>query len=525
MKRRFLPFIFLILLIASSITACKGLELPKVVALEESLNQIITSKGEGYDFLEDEQYMSKMKKLVQILVDREIIKKEHYEIGNLDDDNIPELVIFRERDPKDVKDQGALEVYGFNGGKYSLISRIPMNYDNSNYQLVIGRISPKQNGVLLNNQAGSQSGITYGFILKEGKLIDILNEKKVNLVSVTTENEIRDIDGDGVLEFSIYTLDPESREENVELADKILYWYRWDGRDGVELVKYEKIRNKDGKEAIKSEDKILEEANRLVSSQREGFLAYLRENKASLSTRDMTNLLIKYFNSLNEEAKAKTSIINSLISKYSLGTENLLEKSGLSIDRLNDLAYLNREKVLSAEGELKEHLINNRKLGYKLYMEGNQYAYTIDYQLFLDSFGDCILREYRDYFRVLALNINEPFMVNGSLMIALEKLAERLILIDNYYKTYPYSSLREELRPIYNSYLNAFLYGSINNPVFDEKSGKIKEEVLEQFKELKKKYAQSYLGDIIADYLEKVEANGLKFDANTKKAFKNRYSK
>ena len=96
-----------------------------------------------------------------------------------------------------------------------------MNYDNTNYELVIGKIGPKQNGILLNNQAGSQSGITYGFILEDGKLVKALNENKINLISINTENEIMDINKDGILEFSILTIDPENRDPSTKDANKI----------------------------------------------------------------------------------------------------------------------------------------------------------------------------------------------------------------------------------------------------------------------------------------------------------------
>lgn len=524
MKFKYIFISLLVLISGILTTACSEMEgLPSVVALEDSIREIISSKGENYDFLNDEQYMSKMNELVNLLVDNNLIKEEHFEIGNLNDDNIPELVVFRERDPKDVDDQGALEIYGFLADKYGLLSRVPMNYDNTNYELLIGKIGPGQNGILLNNQAASQSGVTYGFILEEGNLVSVLNGSKINLVSINTDNEIKDIDKDGILEFSIVTLDPESNDESTKDVNKIKYWYKWDGLDGAELVKHEKIRNNSPKKPQNSSKDILKEANTIIASDRQSFIEYLETNKASLSTIDTTRLLIEYFNTMIVESKAKEVVVNSLFSKYQLDNSNdyLLNKYELSLERLNDSAYLSREKVLSSETELKEHLINNLKLGYKLSDKDGKYIYSINYQTFLDKFGENILKEYRDYYRILALNSNNPFVKNGTLMIDIEKLAERIILIDNFKMTYPYSEFIDDLKPIYNDYLSTFLFGSINSPVFDKESGLINEEILSQYNSIREKYPLLNLSDIITNYLNELRINGNRINSDIKEKFNN----
>jgi hypothetical protein len=179
------------------------------------------------------------------------------------------------------------------------------------------------------------------------------------------------------------------------------------------------------------------------------------------------------------------------------------------LERLNDPVYLKREKVLTSEPELKNHLIGNLKLGYILVEDKGSYAYTIDYQSFLNSFGDNIYRELRDYYRILAQSIKEPYMKNGSLLVSRDKLANRLVLIDNFRMTYPYSEFIDGLEPIYNDYLTALLYGSEKNPVFDGKTNLIDSEVLQEFKEISEKYIDTNLGDIVAEYIQEIEKNNL----------------
>lgn len=519
MKTKAIIFLVLTLITSLTITACDEMRgLPVIVDLENSIKEIIDSKGNNYNFLNDELYMDKMRELVNLFVKNDFIKEEHYVIGNLNGDSIPELVVFRERNPKNVDDQGTLELYAYEAGKYNLVNRIPMNYDNTNYQLVIGEIGHEQSGILLNNQVGSQSGITYGFILDEGKLVSVLNEKKVNLVSINTDNEIKDIDDDGILEFSINTINPESTDQTINSPDKIRYWYRWDGSDGAELVKYENLSSKSIKED-NSDDSILKEAKRLFSIDRTKFLEYLKNNKDYLSNEDTTLLMVEYFSRMKDESSAKGVIINNLFSRYQLGNSNdyLFNKYGLSLENLNDIAFLNREKVLSSEIELKNNLIHNIKLGFKLRENAGKYNYTINYQVFLDSFGDNILREYKDYYRILALDSSNPYLKNDTLLISRDKLVERIILIDNFIITYPYSEFIDELSKVYNNYLNILLYGSKNSPIFVEDTNTIDSDILEEFKAIEEKYANSNLASIVSKYIKALEANDNKIDKDIKK--------
>lgn len=183
--RKYIVSIIIVLSFPFLLMACdskKGMS--TMNKFEKSIKNIIKSKDPGYDLIQDKSFINIMDKLAQELADENIIKFEHLTYGHLDDDNIPEIVVFRERDLKDTKDEGKLQVYKFNGDKYSLLDEVSMNFDNTNYDLTIGKISKSQNGIYLNNQVGAHSGVTYGFILKEGKLSSILNEKNESNLNI-----------------------------------------------------------------------------------------------------------------------------------------------------------------------------------------------------------------------------------------------------------------------------------------------------------------------------------------------------
>lgn len=490
--------LFISLLIATSImlVGCNSNEIfPEAIPLENSIKEIILSKGDNYDFLNDELFMRKVDEYANALIKNKSINSKYYAIGNLDDDNIPELVIFIERNPKNVDDQGGLGVYKFTGEKYELLDKVSMNYDNTNYLLQIGKISPTQNGILLSNQVGAHSGITYGFILENGKLKSILNDKKISLISIYTSNEIKDIDDDGILEFSIYTVDPETEDQSSVGSDKLILWYKWDEKDSGKLVKVEKesqVREIEYKKT--KEDKLdIEEIayDKLIN--------HLNENIEDFDKSRLSEVIGSHIKNLYKNMDNRNTELDNLLNKYR--KDQISEKYELSIERLNDVEYLKREKILQSESDLKEHLISSIDMGYKLDFAEGMYFYKVDYQKFLNNFSDNITKQFRDYLKIYAMNSNEPYLRDGELTISLEKLADRILELEKYKITYPHSKYINEIDEIYESYILNFLFGSINTPNYDIKTNKFNENLIPAFTEIAKKYEHTYFSDIIKDFL------------------------
>lgn len=506
MVRKSLKYIFITLLLIIFSIGCSTKEtLPEVLPPEKSLKEIILSKGENYDFLNDELYMEYMNNLGYDLVTNKEASPPHFAIGNLDDDTIPELVVFKERDPNNLKDEGALEIYRFNGEKYTLLDSVSMNYDNTNYQLVIGKISAEKTGILLNNSVGAHSGVTYGFVLEDNKLKSIFNENKISLLSIYTSNEIKDIDNDGILEFSIYTVDPETKEANIAEADKMTLWYKWNGKDSGTLVKVER---EGFKEEIAHEE-IYNKGKKIIEENINEFLKFLADNQSQLTKYENTELLKKYIQKLNELSTDKSLEVNSLFIKYQQGEnfDHLFIKYGLDIEKLNSLEYLNREKTLKDEPELKENLIENISLGYKLATSEGMYYYLIDYQKFIDTLGEGLTNEYKDYLKLLALNVDEPFMIDGSLAISAEKLTERILQAESFRLIYPYSELLPTVNEIYMNYINVYFYGDLHDPNYDRSTLRIKDEAIKEFKNAQEKYPYTNFGDIITTFIKALEEN------------------
>lgn len=501
--------IFLVLFILSIITiSCSNEKtLVTTLSLEESIKEIIVSNGNNYDFLSDELYISHMNQLGKELVTNTEASPLPFALGNLDDDNIPEIVVFKERDPNNMLDEGSLDLYKFNGDKYELIDSVSMNFDNTNYQIEIGKISEDQSGILLNNQVGAHSGITYGFILEENILKSILDGRKTPLISIYPDNKIKDIDDDGILEFSIFTIDPETVESSAVASDKMTLWYRWNGKDSAELLRVERKDYSNDP----SNKKLYEEANRLISMEFNESLEFIIENKDKLSNYDNTELLMEYIEKLNDLSYNKGIEIQDLFVKYQedKNYDFIFKKYDLTMEKLNSLEYLKREKVLRDEEELKQHLIKHINLGYKLYTSEGMYYYIVNNQKFVDNFSGNITNEYTDYLRILALDTNEPFMNDGALTISNERLAERILLLESFKMIYPYSNELDKVNEKYELYLSVFLYGDLHKPNYDRKTLKMSDEAMMTIEQTIERYPYTNFADFLRDFEKWIKENNL----------------
>lgn len=467
-------YIIFILIFSLTISSCDQLDaLPTIVSLEQNIEEIINSKGENYDFLKDELYIKKMNELAENFIDKDIIEADDFVIGNLDEDNIPEVVVFRQRKVDNTDDPGYLEVYKFDSKNYILLDSVKMNYDINNYDLKIGKISHHQNGIYLNNKVGKGLGLTYGFILRDGKLTSIINDKKLNLISIEPINEIKDIDKDGVLEFSIYTIDPESNEKEIKDKDKLLLWYKWDEKDSADLIKMEKIKVSNN-EDLNSDKKVLDTSTKFLKYNDNTFISYLKENLDHLSTKDTNKLLKNYISNL--ESKKTTN---------SLKLKGLYEEYKLPLNKINNIEYLRLEDVLPLDKDVKKDIIEKLISGYKIELRDKDYEYQVNYDMFLKEFGENINNQYKDYLKIIKLEKSTDLNLN--------KFAQKIVMMESFITTYPYSDFLDSIKENLNLNINEFMEMISENPITQEEKEFIEEN-----------YKHTYLYEKIENSIDKL---------------------
>lgn len=519
-KKLLIKLILCLMILAMGCSASNSTSAQLIV--EESIREIIVSKDDDYNFLTDSEYIDSVDTLVNSLKSKDTNSQINYALGSLNEDNIPEIAIFTGKNPKILEDEGSLEVYIFNGQRYSLLDRVSMNFDISNYQIEIGNISKNKKGILLNNNVGPNSGMTYGFTIEDGKLKNILNSNKINLISIFTENEIKDINKDGILEFSVYTVDPETEDVSVEGSDKMTIWYKWNGEDSANIFEIEK---KDLSSQASNKE-LYHQLETIIENNFSEFTTRLLDDKDQLSKYDNTELLKKYIARLKKDLYDKSLQIENLFIKHQEGKSfnYIFDKYNITIDDLNNIEYLNRKKALKGEIEIKDHIIKNRELAYRLNTQEGIYYYLVDYKKLFDLFGDSLTREYRDYLQILSLDSEKPFLNDGILTISANNLVDRILLAESFKRIYPYSNLIDEIDKIYELYFNIYLYGDSENPTFNLENNKMKESAINDFQSKMDEYPYTNFSDILADFLGWLEENSFFINDDIREKLNNRLS-
>ena len=283
------------------------------------------------------------------------------------------------------------------------------------------------------------------------------------------------------------------------------------------------VQRRNSKE-YNSNNKLFKEMDKIILSNFSQSLIFLNDNKDSLSKFDNTELLMKYISLLDEMIYEKSQTLDALFIEYQKDNnfDYLFKKYGLTMEKLNNPDYINREKVLKDENRLKQNIIENLNLGYKVSSQQGSYYFIVDYQSYIDSFGENITNEYRDYLSILALDTNHPFMIDENLLISMDDLAERILLLENFKTVYPYSNFLPEVNQIYKQYINFYFYGDLHNPNFNKDTLIINQKSLDEFEKTITKYEYTIFSNIVRDFMDWLKKNENIVDDNIRDKLNNR---
>jgi hypothetical protein len=415
---------------------------------------------------------------------------ENYDIGDLDGDGIDEIVMYvNENNSKE--NVSKLLVYSYDGEGYYLLDEKEIKYDKGNIKLQIGKISEDKAGIIFCNLANEETTAVYVYLIEDGKLISAINPRKVNLFSVNNNVEIDDIDGDGVLNFNIYTLDPEgNKDEN----SKIVIWYKWDGKDSADVVKKENLNNEinaDNQEYTTLDNSVLTVDD-------------LKIKAKELTKNEFSNLLYEYISmlssSLNDENKILSSYMN--IDDVNKLNDFLKEDSFKNLDSLENVSNL------TSNEKLNQFIVEEIKKGYMISSFDNKIVLKINYDYFLNSFNDMLTNEMLSYIRIKNQFDNKPISNSKILIVDKDEIAVRLSEIENFRLVFPYSKALNEVLDIYNVYLDALLFLDDDEESVEKSQYKIESSFKEELIEIKHKYPQSYFSELIDRLLTLVEGIG-----------------
>lgn len=503
MGKRIFLFLFIFFIVISLLSGC-GADSLSINPTLESMKS--TDKGSFFpldiEMLNSNKYKEEIEEYIKKLNPGLDILKSNYEFGDLDGDLIPELVLYIERNPEDLNDQGSLVVYKLVDNEFRELDRAPMNYDNANYLLKLGMLSESQQGIFLTNQVGLKAGVTYGYIVENEKLRSILNPTRVNLISVNAMETIEDIDGDGILEFGILTIDPETEETTALDANKVLLWYKWDGIDGAKFIRKDTLQEKTKRFSGLSEG--IDD----LSPGSENFIEDLQMNIDNYSKSDLSSLLSSHIKLLEINSSYHSLDVAALFSKYIKKSSllDIIESYNLSDNKINDSSYLDRNKVLEREPDLKSMLMKNLNKGYYLSLDNGRYIYTPYYSKLGNLFSKSLTRELQGYLAIMAKSVELPYIHNYKLLINKIDLAKRLQEIENYRITYSYSDHIENINNLYNDYLFALLFYTSDGQIQND-ANIIEDKEINKLVDTLNHYPETYFAQVINKMLVLINKN------------------
>ncbi|NLY76914.1 MAG: hypothetical protein GX080_02360 [Tissierellia bacterium] len=168
--------------------------------------------------------------------------------------------------------------------------------------------------------------------------------------------------------------------------------------------------------------------------------------------------------------------------------------------------FFNEEKIEDIKNADLKELISKIVDGkYKLINIGGVFYPVVDYEG-LKAYADYLPKEINDYLDIKSHSYNKPTVIDGEMVVSHEELGQRLIDIEKYLAKYPNSIKREDALRCYGECLKLYLEGTVNSPIFDVETGRIKEDIMSSYIKLSSTRDLA-TSNMISKYIEIIQDN------------------
>ena len=154
----------------------------------------------------------------------------YYSVGDIDNDGVLEVAVFERNSSSEEYIPSNIQLFKYTDGEYSLFSKVQTTAEFC-MSINISKAKDDINGVFVSGSMGAHSGEQSLYIIKDGELTPA-----IDYIYSLYPSEIKDIDGDGLLELSSLERDPNDPDSSNADCSKILTWYKWDGASGLAIV-------------------------------------------------------------------------------------------------------------------------------------------------------------------------------------------------------------------------------------------------------------------------------------------------
>lgn len=159
------------------------------------------------------------------------------------------------------------------------------------------------------------------------------------------------------------------------------------------------------------------------------------------------------------------------------------------------------------EQELKDLLTDIVWGGFEIVDTEGTFMVVVDYDN-LKTFNDNVDDEINTYIDIMALRYNDPVSIDEGLAIVPEELANSIMQMESYIKSYDNKQRKEIIISMYEGYMMVYMSGTDNTPVFDFDTGTISPDMFKRFETTASKQKDSVFGKILSKYVELLKQEG-----------------
>lgn len=265
------------------------------------------------------------------------------------------------------------------------------------------------------------------------------------------------------------------------------------------------------------------------------------EDASNISQEEMKNVMNEFDNIIaqNNTPKVLIEYINSNIQHLSTENANkmIIDLESCQNEYMNHytlkLSELDTQKELlgispeEVTTSVKNAELNNMieeilESGYKFVsLEGDIYP-IIDYEKF-KKYSNYISKDLKEYINIMAVESNKIVANDGGLTISWDELAQRILNMEIFLKTYDQSAKYDEMKNIYLVYFESYIRGTDNTPIFDwdkvinENKYIVSNDVISSYNKLIEENSDTYTEKFVQQWLEYLETLNyeLPFESDT----------
>ncbi len=150
-------------------------------------------------------------------------------------------------------------------------------------------------------------------------------------------------------------------------------------------------------------------------------------------------------------------------------------------------------------------------------MQTDEVKLSLDYAKLSADYQKYILPEVYHLYQMKALEAEKPCIQNATLLLPLEELVQRAYQVEVLLRQYGEGHLvADDLKSLYEMYMNFVLMGANNSPIFDYKTMQFSDEAKKSYSAFIEEYPDTITGWTLEEYFSYLDEHGYQLNYKNK---------